>query len=391
LFLHNITIIYSQTFTNYTTADGLVDNSVNCVDVDANDNIWFGTQNGISKFDGTSWETHTISTDSGIIHNTIAAICVMNNGDVWVGTDYGASKFDGTQWTAYTEADGLGDNRINHIDQGPDGKIWFGDYDGVTVYDGTSWTSYNMSDGLPFGGIYYTSFDSNGDSWLASDLGGLIKFDGTSFTIYDESDGLINDGVRAIAIDDQDNKWTGTADGISVFNNANIWTENHTMMLLLPPPDTLNPIEDVKINSIGHIWAGIYVDYLVTEGGVAMYNGNTWTGYDVSDGLIGPVVRGLAIDSQDFVWVATSTGVSKISNIPGNVNVLEKNSYNVYPNPTSGELTLDLDNTFDNITINIRTVTGKLVSTKKYMSSRNISLEINEPPGIYIVEVTHQK
>ena len=44
--------IHAQTFTNYTTADGLVDNNVLCATTQGNGVMWFGTQNGISKFDG---------------------------------------------------------------------------------------------------------------------------------------------------------------------------------------------------------------------------------------------------------------------------------------------------------------------------------------------------
>ena len=36
-----------------------------------------------------------------------------------------------------------------------------------------------------------------------------------------------------------------------------------------------------------------------------------WQDFHVSDGLAGPNVKGLVIDSEDNVWVATTTGVSK--------------------------------------------------------------------------------
>ena len=119
-----------------------------------------------------------------------------------------------------------------------------------------------------------------------------------------------------------------------------------------------------------------------------MYNGNSWTDYDVSDGLIGPVVRCLAIDSQDFVWVATSTGISKISNIPGNINDLKKNSFTIYPNPTNGITTLELDKTYDLVNINIMDITGKTISSNSYNSTKKITFEIIETSGIYIVEVS---
>ena len=38
-------------------------------------------------------------------------------------------------------------------------------------------------------------------------------------------------------------------------------------MYLMPPPDTLNPVVDLEIDSYGRIWTGIYVGYL-SEGGV---------------------------------------------------------------------------------------------------------------------------
>ena len=45
----------AQTITNYTTADGLLDNFVECIDVDVTDNIWFGTSVGVQKFYSYIW------------------------------------------------------------------------------------------------------------------------------------------------------------------------------------------------------------------------------------------------------------------------------------------------------------------------------------------------
>jgi ligand-binding sensor domain-containing protein len=380
---------FCQEFTNFTEADGLIDNSVNCVAVDGNDHLWFGTQNGLSSFDGTSWTGYT--TSSGIIDNAISAIAVMNNGDIWVGTDFGASKYDGSVWTSYTEADGIGDNRINHIAEGPDGRIWFGDYDGVSVLDGSVWTSYNMNDGLPFGGINYTAFDSNYDVWLGAGLGGLIKFDGNTFEAYSENEGLINKKVRSVLVDNQDNKWVGTAEGVSVFNSANEWVEHHTKMLILPPPDTLNPVEDIVMDSDGNIWAGIYVDYLVTEGGISVYNADYWYDFDVSDGLVGPVVRRLAVDSQDNIWIATSTGVSKLSNTPVSVSMNTSNPIEIYPNPGTGLYSVRSDQQINELRLTIRNISGQLVQSKTIHLQKECTFEIHGDSGIYFVEISQNK
>ncbi len=378
----------TQTFTNYTDNDGLIDNSVNCISIDGNNNIWIGTQNGISMFDGSSWASFNTSLDSGIVDNTINAICALSNGNVWIGTDFGASLYDGTSWTSYTTSNGLGDDRINHIAEKSDGSLWFSDMDGITIFDGTSWTSYTMNDGLPFGGVNQTSFDSNGNAWLASGLGGLVKFDGSTFETFNQSNGLINNKVRSILIDNQDNKWAGTAEGLSVFDSGNLHSQNHTKMLILPPPDTLNPVEDLAIDSQGNIWSGIYVDYLVTEGGIAVYNGLYWADFDVSDGLAGPVVRSIDVDANDNVWVGTSTGISKIENTPVQVSSLNSENYLLFPNPsTNGVYSLKSNSVIEEGTLKIIDVEGTVILNKPISFKNQITFEIKAQKGLYFIEV----
>ena len=75
-----------------------------------------------------------------------------------------------------------------------------------------------------------------------------------------------------------------------------------------------------------------------------------------------------------------------------NVSVLENSFINIpklFPNPSSGEFNLELDNVYKNITIKIRSIEGKLVSTQNYKSTQNITFEIKQATGIYIVEVSN--
>ncbi|MDB4285678.1 T9SS type A sorting domain-containing protein [bacterium] len=338
-----ISSLPAQTFTNYTTADGLLSNNVRCVAIDKNDHLWFGTQDGVSVFDQVSqWTSHTTTTDTGLVNNSILAIATMSNDDMWVGTDFGVSVYDGTSWKTYTEADGLADNRVTYIREDNDGDVWIGNSDGVTKFDGTTWTSWTMADGLPFGGVSCIAPHPNGDMYLGTKLGGVQIFDGTTFTEITENDGLLNDKVKSIAIDAQGNKWVATADGVSVFDDMNQLVKNHTRMYIMPPPDTLNPTEDIQINSKGQVWTGVFVDYLITVGGVGAYDGNSWIDYDVSDGVIGPVIRRLEIDSNDDVWVTTSTGVTEISNITLSIDQMTlENGFKVYPNPVSDRLHIE--------------------------------------------------
>lgn len=384
----------AQTFTNYTEAEGLAGNSVSSVTVDAVDNLWFGTNSGISKFDGTTWTTYNVDNSPGLIDNSITALFVDKDGVLWAGTDFGVSSFDGNTWESYTIDDGLADNRVTGIDQGAEGLIWISNKDGVTLKESNSWISLIDVDGIPFGGVTSVSFDSKNSKYFATPLSGVIKFDGVDLIDIIEVDGLLSDKVRAIAIDAEDNKWIATSDGISVFDDRDNFLTNHKFVFTLPPPDSINPVEDIQIDSKGRVWAGIYVDYLVTEGGVSMYDGNTWIDYDVSDGLVGPVVRALAIDSKDDVWVATSTGVTKISSPPSSTKNILATNFEVFPNPVSDRLNIQLKSQFSNQDrpVNVFNIFGKLVDTS-IISRGEIQTSIamgQHAAGMYFVEVSGQ-
>ena len=330
--------INAQTITNYTTADGLLSDFVECIEADVNDNIWFGTSVGVQKFDGANWTTYT--TADGLNDN-VKVITSASNGDVWFGTDFGASNFDGTNWLTYDNTNGLNSSQVKSIDEDANGGIWVGTNQGVSHFDGATWSSYS-SPNLHWSGVNATAFDSNGDKWFGSPLGGISHFDGTTFTPYDTANGLLSQYVTDILIDNQDNKWVGTSSGMSVLDASNTTFTHHTQMYLLPPPDTLNPVVDIAMDGWGRIWTSIYVGYLA-EGGVAYWNGTVWEDFDISDGLAGPNVKGLTIDSQHTVWVATSTGVSKIVPVPSAVLTPEISVLNLFPNPSNDKVYLNKD------------------------------------------------
>jgi ligand-binding sensor domain-containing protein len=385
-----LTKAQAQTITNYTTNEGLPDNDVTCLVHDGNGIMWFGTQQGVAKYDGVTWTIHNTSTNSMIPQNAITAIAIGNDQDIWIGTDEGVAVYNGATWAAFTISDGLGSNRINHISRMSNGDIWFGDFNGATKYDGTSFVTYGSAEGLPFGGVVYVKEDANGDVLLCSGLGGLITFDGSDFTTYSVNEGLVSKNTSAVALDSKGAKWIGTANGVTVIDATNEWVENHTQMLTIPEPDTLNPVEDIAIDNFGNVWVGIYVDYLVTVGGVAMYDGAKWTTFDQSNGLVGPTIRKIALDGRGNLWVGTSSGVSKIASPTASVeDILDQNNgFAMYPNPAEDFITISLkSNSSSPFGVNIYNTQWQSV---EYHSSSNTEVELKLSvsdlcPGIYYV------
>ena len=81
-------------FNNYTINDGLSQSVVNSLVQDNSGSIWIGTQDGLNRFDGQSFEIFTSDNTKGI--QSIDFLCSMKskNGDLWFGTSNGLTKYD---------------------------------------------------------------------------------------------------------------------------------------------------------------------------------------------------------------------------------------------------------------------------------------------------------
>ncbi|MGH2644289.1 MAG: ligand-binding sensor domain-containing protein, partial [Chitinophagaceae bacterium] len=76
------------TFTNYTINDGLSDGLVNCVTQDQQGFIWFGTSDGLDRFDGYEFRDfyHNPFDSTSLSDNSITALFSDSRGQLWIGT-----------------------------------------------------------------------------------------------------------------------------------------------------------------------------------------------------------------------------------------------------------------------------------------------------------------
>lgn len=380
--------VSAQTLTTFTSIDGLINDNVHSVCTGGGSSLWFGTQGGVSFFDGASF-TDSITVADGLVHESVFAVLEDVDGNVWMGTDFGLSRFDGVNCMTYTTADGLEDNRVKHLYEDNEGLIWIAHNDGVSSFDGDAFANYTMSDGLPFGGVTHSTQDNNGDMWFATGLGGAFHFDGTVFDGYGIDQGLPHLSVRSIAVDAANYKWIGTNEGIVVLGTDNTVVMEHPSLIVLPEPHEINPVEDIKIDQEGRVWTGIYVDYLVTVGGVAYHNGADWVDFAESDGLAGPNVKQLAVDASGNVWAATSTGVTRFSGTPLSAPAELKGSVQTYPNPTVDELyvILPFDVPIGSARLTLFDGMGREILNRAVGSHREAISTAGLPSGTYILSI----
>lgn len=148
---------------------------------DREGNMWFGTDGeGARKYDGQSFTTYT--TKDGLAGNMVRCILGDRQGRIWLGADSGGvSLFDGKSFRNFTSQDGLGNDRVYTILEDRAGNLWFSTLAaGVTRYDGKSFTVFRQLADLPRTHVQSMLQDKDGTLWFGCS-GGLFRFDGTPF------------------------------------------------------------------------------------------------------------------------------------------------------------------------------------------------------------------
>ena len=70
--------------------DGLAGNIVYSIAQDATGAYWFGTNRGLSRYDGATFSNFTV--ESGLPGNDVYAIAATDGDDIWVGTRNGVAR-----------------------------------------------------------------------------------------------------------------------------------------------------------------------------------------------------------------------------------------------------------------------------------------------------------
>jgi ligand-binding sensor domain-containing protein len=208
-----------------TNSDGIPSTSYYAVIADGVGNLWFGTSNGLIRYDGANWSYQNDPT-TPFTHETVSALAVDADNHIWAAygsnmTYNGAAHFDGNAWAYYTTAEGLASNTVYDIAIGPDGAVWFATSGGLSKLKNGDWTTYNNTNGLP-GDVRIVRVDGKGNVWAAGGLSNypwrwLARYDGNTWTSFGTEDGLLSVFINTISIDPQGHPWFGTNTGVAAF------------------------------------------------------------------------------------------------------------------------------------------------------------------------------
>jgi ligand-binding sensor domain-containing protein len=285
--------------------------SLNKIAIDKLGNKWFATNDGVFKFDNSSWMKY--DTTNGLTSQFISSILIDNNGNKWFGTynlknDSVAPviKFDDQKWSSFNAVDspsGYGYSVVRDIAEDTTGILWFATSSGVSMFDGAQWKHYYIEDGLPSNYIRCIAIDKNNNKWFGTQ-NGLSKYDGSTWTTYytsDSASGVTGNCILSLAIDKYNTLWAGGAYGLYKLQNKYLINANSSIQ---------TSVDAISFDKSGVMWLGIY-------NGFIKYDGTWHTRITSANDGVGSIV----VDLNNDIWLGTFSWSLKYSNIPLVLNV----------------------------------------------------------------------
>jgi len=120
---------------NWQMDQGLPVNSIMTVAQTADGWLFFGTEEGMVRFDGNSFFLMNKSNIPGLTVNFVSTLLGGRDTSLWIGTEGdGLIRYKNNRFIKYNKSNGLSDNRIFTLCEDSDGGLWVGTSGGGLNY-----------------------------------------------------------------------------------------------------------------------------------------------------------------------------------------------------------------------------------------------------------------
>jgi len=119
-------------FYKINTENGLSQNSVTCILKDRDGFLWFGTYNGLNRYDGYNFIVYKSAPEGPLSNNVIRSLLEDDKGNIWIATENGVNRFDKKTNTFKVfnndskSAGSLSNNFVQTLFKDSKGKLWLG-------------------------------------------------------------------------------------------------------------------------------------------------------------------------------------------------------------------------------------------------------------------------
>ncbi|WP_300023195.1 hybrid sensor histidine kinase/response regulator transcription factor [uncultured Maribacter sp.] len=308
------------------TDDGLSQSDVNCIYQDSYGYMWFGTHDGLNRYDGYSFAVFKPDQKSTNINsNLIYAMTGDQNGNLWIGSTgdglfyYDKKKETFKQFKFNKEDDySISNNYITRLYIDSKNRLWIATKEDVNMVDlSVSVDSVKFEkfkfvikdtderqDGSVINSIYE---NSDGEILLGGHLGIYqLKLDAggkSYFKLISDEIGFGTESVGVIAQDRYNKYIVGTGQGLFVQNN-----DKEQKFIKIREGN----FTSLAFDDMNHIWAGTDNGLLYFDNSSSLKQPRLIKTFsykpEVKNSISKNIITSLFIDRTGILWVGTNGG-----------------------------------------------------------------------------------
>ncbi len=278
--------------------------------------FWCAASNGnIIKIDGSSGASVFKTGNSGLPSNAINSLIADKSNNIWVATNNGIARYNDTTWTKFPSiGDTMPGRNASSIAKDSSGTIWAGFQQplemssiqsGIAYFNQGQWHTLNKH----YISVKKIAFDNEGNLWIVSQEG-VYRYRENEYeqlfkTIF-SSDREIALGttVNTIAFDGANKPWIGTGLGLKRYEDS-VWIDDTTINRFLPKSGI--SAQGVLVNTIcfsnDTAWVGTAIGlFKIADGNCTHID---TTGSQLPDRS----VQCIAIEGPNSIWIGTKRGL----------------------------------------------------------------------------------
>ncbi len=286
----------------WTTREGLPQDAVNAIVQDSVGYIWFGTQEGLVRFDGVGFTIFDSRNTDALGGNFIHSLLADSRGNLWIGASSGLLRYRAGKFDFFGQEKGLWSNSdVKNLSEDAAGNLWLGystgnektSSNGLGKLNDEQGRIFTMQDGLSANPVKATFPDKNGNLWIAT-ANGLNLLQNGRFLHFTTADGLADNFVRAVYGDRAGNLWVGTANGLNCFKDGKFTLFTTRQGL------SNNNIRTLLEDRDGILWIG-------TDSGLNRMVAGKIESVKGIEGLENDETFSLFEDKESSLWIGTHT------------------------------------------------------------------------------------
>jgi ligand-binding sensor domain-containing protein/signal transduction histidine kinase len=261
-------------FDHISIEQGLSQSSVQVIFQDRRGFLWFGTEDGLNRYDGYNVKIYKPDPDAinSLSDRWITSIVEDREGYLWIATRLGLNRYNPRteEFIRFLHDDAnpvsLIDNHINVLYLDKNDNLWIGTTSGLDLFDRANGSfkhyvySPSQQEGISGKSITALYQDSRGRFWVGTDRGGLNRFDPSNnrFIPYQNMPGdsstISSNHVTAIVEDRRSTLWVGTAEGLNKFHPDSGTFERFLYDDKDDQSIASNVIRDLYVDITGNLW-----------------------------------------------------------------------------------------------------------------------------------------